>query len=314
MAEIRFSSRLAFKHLYQLNIIKALLILLIMTTAGLCLLLNRTKRESLVIPQNQTFAEALPHGKHRVSELFAMPLAVNAPARLPDNEILGLMQQIKTALKRGNSEDHDLVFTNLLLDLIKMDPCSAARLAESLDVGAGRDEMLRRVAQHWAEQDPATAQHWAEQLADEGERHLAETAICLQIAQTDARQAIQMATQYGLDNTSGATLENLVQQWAGQDMTTAIGWVKERPAGEQKDQMFYRLAMVLTKTSPAEAAQMVVDQISAGATQNEAAISVVHQWAENDMAGARAWVELFPESPLRTRALNELNGLQAGQN
>lgn len=233
---------------------------------------------------------------------------------LPNDEIRDLTQRIQAALKTGELADHDLVFNHLLLDLIKKDPASAARLAESMPSGTLREEMLRRVAQHWTEQDPASAKQWAEQLSDVRERNSALTDVCFQIALTDPQQATQMADQNGLGSLPGATLENLVQQWAAKDLTTAEAWINERPDGEEKDKLLSRVAMVLAESSPAKAAQMVVDQIPAGDTQNEAVISVLYQWAKSDLAGARNWVQLFPEGPLRERALNELKGAETYQN
>lgn len=226
------------------------------------------------------------------------------------SEILDLTQRIQEALKTGELADHELVFTNLLLELIKKDPHSAATLAESMQPGPLREEMLRRVAQHWTEQDPASAKQWAEQLSDEHERDSALADVCFQIAQGDPRQAIQLADQKDLGKLPGGILQNLVQQWAAKDLDSAVAWVNERPAGKEKDQMLSRVAMVLAETSPAKAAQMVVDQIPAGDTQTEAVISVVYQWANRDLPGARAWVERFPEGQLRDRALNELKGVE----
>jgi len=241
--------------------------------------------------------------------LTAEEIKASSPKVKPQD----LIQQIQAALKTGESAGHDLVFTNLLLELIKKDPRAAAGLAESQEAGPLREEMLRRVAQHWTEQDSASARQWAGQLSDLGERNAALTDVCFQIAQADPGHATQLADQYELGKLPGATLENLVQQWAAQDVTTATAWVKERPAGEQKEQMLMRLAMVIAETSPAEAAQLVVNQIPEGSVQTEAAISVVHQWARRDLSGARAWVELFPEGPLRERALNELKGIEQYQ-
>lgn len=263
--------------------------------------------QSQEVPEQTNGLSANPVSK-QPSSLASRQTKINSV----DSEIPDLIQRIKDALKTGDLAGHDLVFNSLLLELIKKDPYSAARLAESMQ-GPLREEMLRRVAQRWTEQDPVSAKQWAEQLADEGERKSVLTDVCFQIAQDDPRQAIQMADQNGLGNLPGAILQNLVQQWAAKDFPAALAWANERPAGEEKDQMFSRISFVMAETDPAKAAQMVVDQIPAGNTQTEAAISVLYQWAKRDLKGARAWVDLFPESPLRERALNELKGMEQYQ-
>lgn len=38
-------------------------------------------------------------------------------------------------------------------------------------------------------------------------------------------------------------------------------------------------------------------------------MAVLHQWALRDLPAAERWVARFPEGDLRTRALNELEGI-----
>jgi hypothetical protein len=202
----------------------------------------------------------------------------------------------------------------LFSEWVREDPAAAARFAESIGAGALRDEAIRRAAQWWAVQDPARAEAWAAQLPDEEERKRALCDVCFQVAQQDGRQAVQLAEQHGLGAKPDAVLENavfvsLVETWAKQDFTGATAWVSERPAGEQRSQMFTRLALVQSETDPAGAAQLIVEQIPAGPVQTEAAFGVLYHWAEHDPAGAAAWGELFPD-PLRERAESELAAWQ----
>ncbi len=224
-----------------------------------------------------------------------------------------LLRQLNGAMQAGDPAARDR-FQTLLAELVRSQPEAAARFAESLEVGEMREEALRRVAQCWTAQDPAGAERWAAQLVSPSERASALSDMCFQIAQTNAAQALFKAEQYGLGTAPGAVLENLAQQWAGQDFYSAVNWVEQQPAGEQRDQMLSRLAFVQSATAPSEAVKMVVDQISPGPIQTEAAISVLHQWAVHDLAGARSWVDLFPAGPLQDRADTELDNIAAYQN
>jgi DNA-binding transcriptional regulator YbjK len=224
--------------------------------------------------------------------------------------IQDLIRSIRVALKTGDSASLNPAFARRVRDLIEKDPRSAANFALSLEAGPAREEVLRRVAQYWTAQDCVSARQWAEQLSVPGERNAALTDVCFQVAQADPRLATQLADQYGLGKLPGETLENLVQQWAERDLTTAIEWVEGRPGDEQKNHMLMRVAMVVAETSPAEAAQMVVSQISEGDVRTEAVVSIVYQWARRDLPGASAWVDAFPEGPLRERVSNELKGIE----
>lgn len=221
-----------------------------------------------------------------------------------------LSERIQDALNAGDFMDHRLAIGDLLRDLIKEDPQSAALLTGSLPVGPVREEMMRRLAQYWTELDAASARQWAEQLSKAVERDAALTDVCFQIAQADPRQATLLADDYGLGELPGSPLENLVMQWAVRDLTSVTAWVKDRPEGEQKNDMLARVAMVMAKTSPSEAAEMVATQLPEGNAQTESVISVIHQWAMSDLTAARAWTEQFPDGPLRERALGELSGVE----
>jgi hypothetical protein len=223
-----------------------------------------------------------------------------------------LAARIQDAMK-ADPVDYRLAFGDLLRDLIGKDPRAATRLAGSLAVGPVREEMMRRLAQYWTEQDAPSAKQWAEQLADVGERNSALTDVCFQMAQSDPRQAALLADHYGLGELPGAPLESLVMQWAVKDLTSATAWVKDRPEGERKNDLLARVAMVMARTSPAEAAEMVATQLPEGNAQTESVISVLHQWAIRDLPEARAWTELFPEGQLRERALGELKGVEQYQ-
>ncbi len=231
----------------------------------------------------------------------------------PDASLEQLLQQINVALQAGDPAARDRLRT-LLTDLVRSHPDAAGRFAESLEAGEVREAALRQVAQLWTAADPARAESWAAQLSNESERASALSDMCFQIAQTNAAQALFKADQYGLGTSPGTIRQNLVQQWADQDFDSAAGWVKQQPAGEQRDQMLSRLAFVQSKTAPVEAVQMVLAQIPSGETQTEAAISILHQWALRDLHGAQSWVELFPAGPLRDRADTELDGIAAYQN
>ena len=198
-----------------------------------------------------------------------------------------------------------------LSEWTQRNPASAGRFARSLPTGPWREMIIRRVTQNWAAEDAAGAQRWAARLPDDGERASALADVCLQLAQSDAGQAVEIAERYGLGAAPGAVLENLAQTWAEQDLTKAAAWSGGQPAGEERDQMVGRLAYVQSRTEPAAAANLVVEQMPAGPIQDEAIMSVLHQWALRDPAAAVAWVDRFPTGALHDRAQTELDGLAA---
>lgn len=218
--------------------------------------------------------------------------------------------KIQAIVDSADAADAELI-RPLLADWVKIDPAAAGRYAKSLPAGKWRDTIVRQIARGWAGQDPTDAEKWASRLPDQTERDSAVSTICFQVAQTDARNAVEIAERQGLDVAPGAVLENLVGLWASQDIPSASAWIQAFPAGNERDAMWGRLAYVQSASQPAAAADLVLDRIPAGPTQNEATISVLHQWAARDLTAATAWVGQFPPGALRDRAEQELHGLAA---
>jgi hypothetical protein len=220
-----------------------------------------------------------------------------------------LLAQIQAALASTNLDDREIVFTNLLAELVRTDPLAAARFAETNSLGDTRDLILHRVAQLWAETDSPSALNWAATLSNADERDGVLTDVCLQVAASDPAEAVKARSQFVTDEKPNAGLEVLAQRWGEKDFSAAIDWALSRDASEQRDQLIARLAFVQSQTSPFEAATLAVEKIPAGAAQTEAVMSVLHQWAMRDLSAAEKWVQRFPEGELRTRAVNELAGI-----
>jgi hypothetical protein len=248
---------------------------------------------SRVLPKNRTA------GKRSVLRSSSVNMKSN-------EEIAVTVSRIKAALISGDAGEIDQVLSDLLPELIGNAPSLAADLAESLESGRWRVDMLRRVAQEWADRDLVGAQQWAERLPEGEERSSVLTDLCFQMARSDPRKGVEQAEQYGLAGQPGELFGVLLQQWAAKDPNNAADWVKEHSSVDQQDRLIARIALVLADTSPAEAVQMILNDLPAGDAQTESAMSVLHQWAGQDQQGARAWVELFPDGELRERALSEL--------
>jgi hypothetical protein len=237
---------------------------------------------------------------------------VTSPA---DNHLVDdLTRRVRNLLATGDPADQDLAFTDLLPTLIGIDPAAAARLAESLGPGPVRTESLRRVAQVWASSNSADAEAWAAQLPEVSERHLQLSLVLNEVANTNPALAVLEVERLDLGEHTNVMLQHFAQRWAAQDFPAAKAWAMAHPAGEQRDYLLARIALVQSGAAPAEAARLIVDQIAPGQIQVEATISVIRQWAQRDIAGATAWIELFPPGTTKERAEAEISGIAAQQN
>ena len=67
----------------------------------------------------------------------------------------------------------------------------------------------------------------------------------------------------------------------------------------------------MSKTKPEEAGRLITREMAPGPLQDEAAMTVLHQWTRTDAGAALAWAESFPPGGLRDRALEEVVNLSA---
>ena len=156
----------------------------------------------------------------------------------------------------------------------------------------------------WARQNPEEALVWLRTAVAGEARDTVVEMVCARVAESHPAEAVSLAERYsgGCSN----LLENLVHQWADQNEPAAMAYALSKPPGEERDRLLSRVALTRSKEDPADAAKLVVEWISPGAVQNEAAMSVLHQWGLRDPKAALAWAQLFPEESLRDRALTEM--------
>jgi hypothetical protein len=177
--------------------------------------------------------------------------------------------------------------------------------------GTNDPSALLRKLRDWAAKDAEGALAAAMQLPSGDERNQALAAVCYGLAETDPADAVNLAQTLNMGEQPGAIMPNLVQQWATTDFQSAFDWVNNQAASEERNDLTTRIAYVLSQTQPAEAAGLVMDQIPPGSTQDEAVMTVLNQWGNQNLIAATDWVKQFPDGPLRERAVRELEGIAA---
>lgn len=220
-----------------------------------------------------------------------------------------LTAQIVDAFDSLSIERLNFALTQLLPALVRADPPAAARLAESLTEPNLRAEVMYLVARQWGQFAADEALAWAGGLKVEYEREAALVDAGSDLARENPARALELSARSFRTDQPSAVLENLVQRLAEDRFPAALAWILEHSAGAQREELLARLAWVEARRDPPAAAQRVVDHMRPGDTQDEAVISVLHQWARHDASAALAWVERFPASSLRERAIAELNAI-----
>lgn len=161
----------------------------------------------------------------------------------------------------------------------------------------------------WARKFPAAALAWTQNATNGPQRDAIAEIVCPQLALTNPVAAVILAGNC-LDSATNDVvnnlLDNLAQTWAGQNEEDAYAWASDMPPGEERDRVLERITVVQAHSNPQTAAQWVAEQITPGEIQNEAAISVLYQWSQQDAAAALAWAQAFPVGDFRDRAIKEV--------
>jgi hypothetical protein len=187
------------------------------------------------------------------------------------------------------------------------DPGPPGRPAPAARPLVGHPAQTRRLLE-WAARDPHAAARWADDLIDPALRQEALEVVCFKVAETEPATAADMVERFALEDAPGV-VENLAAHWAAADPSAALEWAERRSAGEIREALIGRIAFVLAASQPDESVRLILERMTPGPRQVEAAASVVHQWGLQDAASARQWVESLPEGPLRDRAHQELERL-----
>lgn len=220
--------------------------------------------------------------------------------------VLERVREIERALHEGGEDSREVVLDTLLADLVRLDPGAAGALAASWETGEVRDLLLQRTARLWAAVDPPGALEWTAQIEEPDDRMLAAMSLCYTLAETDPADAVRVARLLGVPE-SDAGFGGLVQTWAETDLLGALGWTLQQPADPSRDALLARVAVVQARLQPAQAAQMVMTQMSSGQVREAAMLDVMQQWAAQDVEAARNWVTRLHDADLRERVHDELS-------
>lgn len=90
---------------------------------------------------------------------------------------------------------------------------------------------------------------------------------------------------------------------ADEDPQKAIAWASELEQPEERSDAFGRIAVVISAADPAAAATLVVEQMTAGLSQDRAVVQVLQRWSQAAPADAAAWITAFPQGAARSAGL-----------
>jgi hypothetical protein len=237
----------------------------------------------------------IPPREDRASDLRSKS-AVRVPKPLAESNA-----RLLSALRSTDPVEHTLALETLIPELIRRDNHGAMDLLVELKSWERREQALLVASREFG-YDPPVAITWLLRLGNQDEKAICRAAACRRMLETIPEAALSLA---GPDDT---LLEELTAAYVARSPEDGLRWIAEKAAPEKRDRLLASGIQALAARSPEEAASLAASGIEDPVLLEEAVISALHQWVLTDRQAAAAWVELFPEGPLRERAEGELFG------
>jgi hypothetical protein len=143
------------------------------------------------------------------------------------------------------------VLIGACLKILSRDPIGALNLAQQLDAGVARDNLLRSVAYDWTAADPAASMKWIAGVSDPllRDQLLAATANAIAASDPDLAGDLLIATINSKEVFSSA-FPNIVETWASRDAAAVAAWVRTVPDGPVRDTILEIVARNWLRSNP----------------------------------------------------------------
>lgn len=228
-------------------------------------------------------------------------MCASLAAQIPFADIPITLDELKE-LGYGESE----IFQRLVRRWAQADGHEAAAWAEQLPVGSLRENSLSAVAIEWANTDLNSTVAWARQLPDASEQQTILLAAANEAVRTDPMASLRIAVALPADGGRDETIRRAATEWASQDAASAVDWAKQIPDETLRSKVLAAEAVAWSESAPESAATLAVESLPPGRLLDDTVVSIVQRWAQRQPEAAAAWVEQFPEGPLRAAAVENL--------
>jgi hypothetical protein len=176
------------------------------------------------------------------------------------------------------------------------DPQAAAKWAEQVPAGSVRSASITGVGVVWANQDLQAAAGWARELAEGEDREIGLSHVAYEAARTEPTFALELTADLAANDARDELIRHAARQWAAQNPKDALAWASELTNPTLREQLLSDIATAWGDTDPRSAAELAVQSLPAGRSQEDAFLGIAQQWVQKEPERAAAWVFEFPES------------------
>src|SRR5688572_23269842 len=181
--------------------------------------------------------------------------------------------------------------------LAERDPPAAATQAIRLPAGSVRVDAMKAVAIAWANQDLPGAVEWGRRLTDESEREMALTCIGFEAARSDPSTALTVAAELDASSERDELIGHAAGEWAVTAPDAAAEWARQIEDGPLRSRALAAIAVAWAEADPWAAGKLASEELGPGRIQEDAVVSIVQRWAQQQPADAGVWLKgLLPGS------------------
>jgi hypothetical protein len=211
--------------------------------------------------------------------------------------------KIQQVLQSLGPEDLESETAQLLVTRwIGTDPSGAAEWTLTLGQTPLRRLLISQLGAIWANDDLSSAISWTREKLSGEEKEILLRAIGNEAARFSPLEALHLMKEMQPGEERDRLLTHAASQWAVNDAGQLMSWVNQFQAGPEKDRLVAGIIPALADSNPRMAADLAVQQLPRGRIQNDAVVSIVQRWAQQEPENASAWVERFPQGVLQTDA------------
>lgn len=218
----------------------------------------------------------------------------------------GLHEAMTSLLTLKDRPAASMLATSMLSRWASQSPGDAAMWAESLPPGDPRIQAFQQVALAWSAKEFWESWNWAVDLPNDAAKNAAILSLAYELSRIDPQGAFEKSAILPEGPERSRLVEHAVANWAYTAPIEALRQVREIGNPELRNSALGSLAISWSETDPHSAATLVADAMEPGPAQDRAVASIVQRWAQQDPDAASAWIDTFPEGPLKEISISHI--------
>jgi hypothetical protein len=238
--------------------------------------------------------DAAVHFKSRNLRQQLVSSVIGAISRSDLGKARLLLSEIKDPQTRQNA------LYAFLNQAASEDPEEAFRVLASESAGSGSYGYYHTLFAKWAKEDPDAAIAKLSQIQNTKDRQQAQHGIAVALVISDPQRALEMLADMPPGQSRVSMIGSISSAWMGHDKDAAMAWINGLPATD-RSRALQNVTWQLGQEDPAKAAELLSSLPISSQTSHQFS-QLAGQWAQQDLAAARKWVESLPAGRTREQA------------